>query len=55
MKFRPGTNKICAQNTWDNLGGKQMLLVTCVLDEWLEAQKILSHPGSQPDVMEAKQ
>ena len=29
MKFRPGTTKICAQNTWDNLRGKQMLLVTC--------------------------
>ena len=27
MKFRPGTTKICAQNTWDNLRGKQMLLV----------------------------
>ena len=29
MKFRPGTTKICAQNIWDNLRGKQMLLVTC--------------------------
>ena len=29
MKFRPGTTRICAQNTWDNFWGKQMLLVTC--------------------------
>ena len=32
MKFRPGTTKICAQNTWDNLRGKQMLLATCALN-----------------------
>ena len=33
MKFRPGTTRICARNTWDNFWGKQMLLVTCAVSQ----------------------